>query len=574
MVPILVVGIDFGTTYSGWAYLLRSAFVDNPTKVIVRNWNGDQLMSSKAPTCLLIEPDGETFSAFGYDAENKYISLVEDGEHDKWYFFKRFKMQLYNTDIKRDMEIKDETGKKLKANIVFSVAIRFLKDDLLQVIEDRLKGDLKPEDISWVLTVPAIWDDSARQIMREAAESAGISSDKLIIALEPEAAAIYCRFLPMEISGQGGSLSTLETGSKVLVVDAGGGTVDIAVQEVAGSGSMKNIYKASGGDWGGTKVDDAYVTFVADIIGKDTIEEFKRSHMDDYVYMIRDFEMKKRGFDPLKINKSVIFRISATLPHIVKESKGKEIHDLITDSPFKSTVSITADKLRVDKNVVKNLIENQADAIVDHVSSLLDQSTKDDIGTIVLVGGFNTCQLLQQAMKTKFDKHKIIIPTDPDLAVLKGAVIFGHKPELISQRVSKYSYGVNVRAVFIKKFHRETYKVKDEDGGDRCENVFDKHITAGQCLTVGEEQVSMYYSIATSSQTTGPIRVYYTLDPDPMYVTDGGCHLAGTLNVPLEGRGTNRTIKARLIYGGTEIDVEATEVATGKVHRLKIDFLS
>ncbi|WAR27206.1 HS12A-like protein [Mya arenaria] len=484
---LLVVGIDFGTTFSGWSYSLRYDFDRDPTKATLKNWHGSNLNSLKSPTCLPIEPDGETFSACGYDAEKKPI---EAGEHDNWYFFKRFKRKLYDKDIKRDMEIKDETGKKLKANIVFSVAIRLIDIEInsvyfvchlfvfvclciwLLAFDQLFKGEIIK--ISLVF-VSKPYNSYSKMKIIQLLKQAGISSDKLIIALEPEAAAIYCRFLPMEISGQGGSLSTLETGSKVLVVDAGGGTVDIAVQEVAGSGSMKNIYKASGGDWGGTKVDDAYVKFVADIIGKDTIEEFKRSHMDDYVYMIRDFEMKKRGFDPLKINKSVIFRISATLPNIVKESKGKEIHDLITDSPFKSTVSITADKLRVDKNVVKNLIENQADAIVDHVSSLLDQSTKDDIGTIVLLDN----------------------------------------------------------ALLLEKNR-----------------------------------------IATSSQTTGPIRVYYTLDPDPMYVTDGGCHLAGTLNVPLEGRGTNRTIKARLIYGGTEIDVEATEVATGKVHRLKIDFLS
>ncbi|WAR27208.1 HS12B-like protein [Mya arenaria] len=154
--------------------------------------NFDFLAAEWAPTCVLIEPDGKTFSAFCYDAETRYTSLVDAEEHEKWYFFRRFKMNLYNKDIKRDLEIEDSTGKKLHANFVFSVAIRFLKDDLLKVIDDRIKGGVKPEEISWVLTVPAIWDDGAKQFMREAAETAGISSDQLIIALEPEAAAIYC----------------------------------------------------------------------------------------------------------------------------------------------------------------------------------------------------------------------------------------------------------------------------------------------------------------------------------------------------------------------------------------------
>ncbi|XP_052778695.1 heat shock 70 kDa protein 12B-like [Mya arenaria] len=181
MAPLLVAAIDFGTTYSGWSYSFKHHFHLDPTKVVTKRWHGDQLMSMKAPTCVLIEPDGNTFSAFGYDAENKYTSLVEAEEHDKWYFFKRFKMKLYDKDIKRDMEIEDETGKKLKANFVFSVAIRFLKDDLLKSIEERVKGGCRPEEISWVLTVPAIWDDGAKQFIRESAESVRIALSSLYL---------------------------------------------------------------------------------------------------------------------------------------------------------------------------------------------------------------------------------------------------------------------------------------------------------------------------------------------------------------------------------------------------------
>ncbi|WAR27209.1 HS12B-like protein [Mya arenaria] len=122
--PLLVAAIDFGTTYSGWSYSFKHDFELDPIKVTTRRWHGGQLMSMKAPTCVLIEPDGETFSAFGYDAENNYTRLAEAEEHEQWYFFKRFKMKLYNEDINRDMKIEDKTGKKLKADIVFSAAIR------------------------------------------------------------------------------------------------------------------------------------------------------------------------------------------------------------------------------------------------------------------------------------------------------------------------------------------------------------------------------------------------------------------------------------------------------------------
>ena len=66
--------------------------------------------------------------------------------------------------------LEDETGKTLEAKTVFSLAIEFLKDDLLGQCLKQLADILSEEDIQWVLTVPAIWNDGAKQFMREAAE--------------------------------------------------------------------------------------------------------------------------------------------------------------------------------------------------------------------------------------------------------------------------------------------------------------------------------------------------------------------------------------------------------------------
>ena len=88
--------IDFGTTYSGWAYLFLHDYKSNPTNAIVRHWNSgtDSLITEKTPTCALIAPDGKTLVGFGYEAEDKYQKLVENCTHKQYYFFKRFKMAL------------------------------------------------------------------------------------------------------------------------------------------------------------------------------------------------------------------------------------------------------------------------------------------------------------------------------------------------------------------------------------------------------------------------------------------------------------------------------------------------
>lgn len=52
---------------------------------------------------------------------------------------------------------------------------------------------------------------------------AGIRKDRLVIALEPEAASIYCQHLPPDkITGAIEGFSVADEGSKYLVIDIGG----------------------------------------------------------------------------------------------------------------------------------------------------------------------------------------------------------------------------------------------------------------------------------------------------------------------------------------------------------------
>ena len=92
----MVGAIDFGTTFSGWAYSFIHEFESEPTKVTVKQWNSGSgtLVTEKTPTSALISPNGKTLVGFGYDAENKYKELAENEEHREYYYFKRFKMAL------------------------------------------------------------------------------------------------------------------------------------------------------------------------------------------------------------------------------------------------------------------------------------------------------------------------------------------------------------------------------------------------------------------------------------------------------------------------------------------------
>ena len=94
---LLVAAMDFGTAYSGYAFSFR----DKPDDFMMnQTWNAgsQKLISLKTPTCLLLTSD-QKFKAFGYDAENEYVTQTRKGEHKKSYFFEQFKMKLYDSKV-------------------------------------------------------------------------------------------------------------------------------------------------------------------------------------------------------------------------------------------------------------------------------------------------------------------------------------------------------------------------------------------------------------------------------------------------------------------------------------------
>lgn len=67
------------------------------------------------------------------------------------------------------MTLEDITGKPIPAIDVFALSIKALVKHLMDALETRGTG-VKPNEIQWVLTVPAIWTDNSKQFMRKSAE--------------------------------------------------------------------------------------------------------------------------------------------------------------------------------------------------------------------------------------------------------------------------------------------------------------------------------------------------------------------------------------------------------------------
>ena len=121
---------------------------------------------------------------------------------------------------------------------------------------------------------------------------AGLASeatpDKLLIALEPESASLYCMYMK-RIS------RAFTPGTTYLLADLGGGTADITAHQVTDDGRLRELHRASGGAWGGIYVDKNFVKLLESVFGEDAIKEYKTKHPGNWIQLIsKVFEINKR----------------------------------------------------------------------------------------------------------------------------------------------------------------------------------------------------------------------------------------------------------------------------------------
>ncbi|XP_045204837.2 heat shock 70 kDa protein 12A-like [Mercenaria mercenaria] len=553
---IVVAAIDFGTTYSGYAFSFKHEYNTDPLKMHANEWKNvtQGNMNAKTPTCLLLEPNRKLHS-FGNEAKTKYTSLCEEKQHKDWYFFWEFKMTLHHEkEIKSNYQLTEENGKKLDALTVFSLSIKALKDHLINVLQNGFQG-VRDSDVMWVITVPAIWNDSAKKFMRLAAEQAGIEKDSIEIALEPEAASIFCRLLPITRDPQTVTgMTKFPSGTRYMILDCGGGTVDVTVHEVLEDNNLKELHKATGGNWGGTVVNKAFLNFLSTLVGPDVFNDFSKNHKSEYLEMLDELENKKR-MTAADSTEKVTIRIPVGLQEILQLASNNPL----TMGKHKDKLGIYGDKLRMDASLFRSFFNQAVRDIIAHTHDVME-SLPRPVKTILMVGGFSESPVLQDAVKKAF-KHRVevIVPVEASLCIMKGAVLYGHQPSKITERKCRYTYGVAMTVPFVRGQYPNNRKV-ESDGEEWCDKVFDKHVVIGQTVRAGEAQATRTYYPMSASDTFLPVILYRSTDTDPKFVDDRNCECVGFYRVKrVPGRGRTKkkdSVKVRLVFGSSDIKVE------------------
>jgi len=258
--------------------------------------------------------------------------------------------------------------------------------------------------------------------------------DKLSLALEPEAAAIYCQSMTQQDLAPYAKATHHYTSSAYMVVDIGGRTVDISAHQVSSAPDhhIKVINTPAGNDCGGSSVNKNFLEFLETLVGDKgfsvyiaTSDQSTNASNAAYLNELGNtiFEKQKRLFARKEEPESkVSVRLHISFMEVYKARLEKGIQSLKD-----SRIELSGVDLRIEYSKMEEFFKPVVSGILQCIAKALED-LEERIKTVYLVGGFGGCPYLYKAVTEHFgDKYTYVTPAESDYAVVRGAVLFRHK---------------------------------------------------------------------------------------------------------------------------------------------------
>eukprot|EP01083_Nonionella_stella_P009682 27766_1 len=542
----LHVAIDFGTDGCALAFAYKGGVST------YHKFKGHQIRSNeraalkrKTKTQLILNAQNEV-TCFGNSAKFTYCELTENARNDV-KFFERFKMRLYERHLVREQPDDEKidtaeyltaiNGARVKSEIVFIAAFRELQKLAKSHIRKLVKNETIEEDeIQWIVTVPAIWSQKAKNKMKTWITKAGLVSPTILnqcmIVYEPDCASLsiskqFQKRVSKRLSKQSQGIRInacnptdefemindfaskesdgFEADDLYMLIDAGGGTVDIACHKIRQDGCVEEMVHPTGNKWGSCYLDDLFIVLLGDIFSKEWIREYKAEDPAGFIEIVDYFQTAKERFyskkgqdeeedqkeEPhgvLLPNKFMEFLdekcATSNPPELMIKNYGKnkslddferlfsestnnenaEHHgnyvfrlkrtsdeEQNSDSDSDSDEADFSEYLEMDHKIWKCLFDSKIDPIIAHVRGLFNTESMKYCKYIGLVGGFACSLYFQKRIKDAFGifsdhEHpkKIIIPKKPMLAVVEGAAWMAVTQYYIRARKMPKTYGIRI----------------------------------------------------------------------------------------------------------------------------------
>jgi hypothetical protein len=485
----LIVGVDFGTTYSGVA----AVFTGTPEDIdIIKTWpGGNGITSDKVPTeiayVLPLEAGQQSgrpstaptpvspIDGAGEQAPEKDPSRPEPTK--KWGFQFRPeepRLRCIKLFLDRNQKLPHfvsplETAAQLRKcdrtvmDAVSDYLTRLYRHTMETLTRRYGESFVSTTPVEFVLTVPAVWSDAAKNATLQAAERAGMGRrHELKLISEPEAAAVYTLRTLQPAS--------LRVGGNFIVCDAGGGTVDLIAYRITSLSPLRVEESAvgTGGLCGSAFLNYRFEDFVKARLGADRFQTMREKKPKTWMMGLRYFEeFVKRNFSD--------------------EEDGGEVNVPLPGLPDDEEAGLDSGFLVMSKEEVKAIFEPVVRQVIELVEGQVRDirargngraEVQEDVSGIILVGGFGQSNYLYTRLKRHFNEMvpppaytetpthaeqgvalqqqqsvEVLQPLHAWTAVVRGAVLRGIEGSLVEKRKSRFHYGTSYATVFDESKH-------------------------------------------------------------------------------------------------------------------------
>ncbi|CAK7202263.1 hypothetical protein SEUCBS139899_004985 [Sporothrix eucalyptigena] len=373
----LIVGVDFGTTFSGVA----AVYTPTPDDIeIIKTWpGGNGITSDKVPTEMTYDlpvdapPGTEPTVRWGFQfkPEESRLRCI------KLFLDRTQKLPFYVSPLETAAQLS-----RYKKTVVDAVA-----DYLTQVYKHTMDtlsrrygaSFMASTRVDFVLTCPAVWSDAAKNTTLLAAERAGMGDRSSIQMIsEPEAAAVYTLKAIQP--------NHLNVGDNFIVCDGGGGTVDLIAYKIISLKPLRVEESAvgTGGLCGSAFLNYRFEEHVCRRLGQSRFDEMKTKKSKTWQMGLRYFEeFVKRNF-----NEDEHQEVNIPFPGLPDDEEAG------LDSGF---LVMTAEQvLEIFEPIVKevcDLVQGQVDKL---------RAKGGIVSGIILVGGFGQSDYLYRRLKHHF----------------------------------------------------------------------------------------------------------------------------------------------------------------------------
>ena len=383
------------------------------------------------------------------------------------------------------------------------------------------------------------------------------------------------------------SLAVIGRPTNYMVIDIGGGTVDITAHaEVDGGIVVENV--PTGNAWGGTQVNEVFYNNLEVLLNDPGFERYlaagdrlqRKVVLNQLIY--KEFENQKILYG----KRQAKFITINNLPNSFCKFFAKELKqvNLIEGVEYNEEDN----KLYIDKEVVESRLFGPAlDGIIECTLEAI-KDNKYKVNTFYLVGGFGGCKYVREKLSAAIKKEygskpcNVIRPESHELAVAQGAVIWRRNPEKIKARRSDATYGIGLYFPFDPEIHDIRYRFyHDEEKEYMCDHIFKVFMEKGE-MAKSDEVVTTCLIPRNKAQKQLCAVIYSTSDLGVQYTEDeNGKSTVKTIgkvvidipnpdNLPRD----QLEVDVTMDFSGTEIHAKAKYRRNEEEVKTVCDFLS